>query len=604
MPDFPSDAFLAEWGAPAGRGAAHGINRYLETLWEGRPDLRTAFPDLDGPDGDGLVHWAYTSGRFEHPFPDALLPPCPDDLVAEYRPTGSPEAQLRAARDPLAGTAAGGVNVLGYLRGELGLGEAARLAIGGLDAVGVPVLPVDAGVRDAERDGAAFAAVAPSAATLHATLACANPEVLGRLRRDPQAAVRDLVPPHATVAFVWWEIEEQIPFEWKVEDLSWLSEVWVGSEHVRRCLEPFLSTPVVTVGVPIDPDPVVLDARAALGLPEGFCFLTAFDYSSDLRRKNPLGAIQAFSAAFPPGSGVSLIVKCASSAAYAYDHALVASAASAHPDVHLIDRLLPDAEYNALLAGCDCYVSLHRAEGFGLPLANAMHHGRPVIATSYSGNLDFMTEDNSYLVRARRVPVASSDRYPADGWWAEPDLVAAIDAMRAVVADPAEAAARARRGAEDIRRTHGPAVVGARMAQRLAQVTPRAPTRPVAELARVLLAAGPPPAPPSSGRVRRLARAAVLRAIKPYTIHRERLDRALVAAIQDVHARGAEESAALVRASALAHAATLAQQRQDRRALALRDAAAAAAVSADARGPRAGSAERRPDRAPSLPAAP
>jgi glycosyltransferase involved in cell wall biosynthesis len=593
MADYPSDAFFDEWGAPAQLGAHHGINRYLVSIWEGREDLQAAFPDLDGDDGAELVRWAYTAGRFEHPMPDALLPPCPEDLASELVLAAGVEHALEAT-DPLARTAAGGINVLGYLRGELGLGEAARLTIGGLDAVGVPVLPVDAGVRDAERDGATFAAVPPEGGVLGTTLACANPEVLGGLRRDSRRVVRELVHTNATVAFVWWEIEEQIPFEWKVEDLSWLSEIWVGSEHVRRCLEPFVTVPVITVGLPIDPDPVVLDARAELGLPEGFCFLSAFDYSSDLRRKNPLGVIQAFSAAFAPGAGVSLVLKCTSSAGYAESHALVASAASAHPDIHVVDQLLPDAEYNALLACCDCYVSLHRAEGFGLPLANAMHHGRPVIATAYSGNLDFMTQDNSYLIPARRVRVAESERYPVDGIWGEPDILAAIDAMRAVVADPASAAAKGRQAALDIRRTHAPEVVGARMAQRLEQILSPAPVRPVAGMAQALIAAGPLSAAASSGRARRLARSAMLRAIKPYTDHRERLDRALVAALHEVHARATGELAARLRAGALAHAATLAQQRHERRATALRDAAEG--LSHPARhGPPGDSAPHHPD---------
>ena len=311
MADFPSDAFLDEWGAPAQRGAHHGINRYVLSIWEGREDLQAAFPDLDGDGGAEFVRWVYISGRVEHPLPDALLPPCPEDLARELAPAFGIDQAL-AATGPGAQTAASGVNVVGYLRGELGLGEAARLTVGGLDAAGVPVLPVDAGVRDPNRDGATFAAVPPEAAVLGATLACANPEVLGRLRRDERPAVRELMYANATVAFVWWEIEEQIPVEWYVEDLSWLSEIWVGSEHVRQCLQPFFPVPIVNVGLPIDPDPVVLDARAELGLPDGFCFLASFDYCSDLRRKNPLGVIQAFSAAFAPGSGVSLVLKCSS----------------------------------------------------------------------------------------------------------------------------------------------------------------------------------------------------------------------------------------------------------------------------------------------------
>lgn len=571
MNESESDVFLIEWGRPPEHGAHHGLNRYLEDLWRKRLDLQAAFPDLDGPDGAEFVRWVYTSGRFEHPIPDALLPPCPEDMTTHA---------LEPEVDPITQTAAGGVNVVGYLRGELGLGEAARMVIEGLDAVAVPVLPVDAGVRDAGRDGAEFTAVPADAAAFRATLACANPEVLGQLRRDRRPAIRELVPTRGTIAYIWWEIEDQVPVQWRMEDLSWLGEIWVGSDHVQRCLAPFMPVPVVNVGLPINPDPPVVDARQALGLPSGFCFLTAFDYASDLRRKNPLGAIQAFSAAFEPGSGVSLIVKCTSAATYPHDHALVASAASAHPDIHLIDRLLPDAEYNALIAACDCYVSLHRAEGFGLPLANAMFHGRPVVATAYSGNLDFMTADNGYLVPAVRGPVAASDRYPVDGVWAEPDPVAAIDALRAVVADPAQAAAKGRLAAADIRRTHAPEVVGQQMANRLVQLRLRPAARPVADAARALIASGPPAAPPDGEPA-------------AYLDHRRRLDEALVAAIAQVDARSGRHADAMIRAGALAHAATLAQQRAARRALALRDAAAGLSAP-DVHAPPAGTAPLRP----------
>ncbi len=113
------------------------------------------------------------------------------------------------------------------------------------------------------------------------------------------------------------------------------------------------------------------------------------------------------------------------------------------------------------VAACDCYVSLHRAEGFGLTMAEAMYLDRPVIATGYSGNLDFMTADNSYLVDHTLVDIGQgSDPYPADGQWAEPDVEHAARLMREVFEHPEQAAERGRAGGRDIRRTHSAQAAG------------------------------------------------------------------------------------------------------------------------------------------------
>jgi glycosyltransferase involved in cell wall biosynthesis len=105
---------------------------------------------------------------------------------------------------------------------------------------------------------------------------------------------------------------------------------------------------------------------------------------------------------------------------------------------------------------CDCYVSLHRSEGFGLTLAAAMAHGKPVIATGYSGNLAFMDAANSMLVPYELVPVGpGNDPYPADARWAAPDIDAAAELMRRVRREPAHAREMGARGRQSVSRTHG-----------------------------------------------------------------------------------------------------------------------------------------------------
>ena len=152
--------------------------------------------------------------------------------------------------------------------------------------------------------------------------------------------------------------------------------------------------------------------------------------------------------------------------------------AAEQPGLSLIEDYHSPSEKNALIASCDCYVSLHRSEGLGLTMAEAMYLGKPVIATGYSGNLDFMTPANSWLVDHEVVRIGDdADPYPADAVWAEPDLDHAAACMREVAADPVAAATRAQRGADDIRRTHSPAVTGRRIEEILLEVTPPRPAR-------------------------------------------------------------------------------------------------------------------------------
>ncbi len=137
----------------------------------------------------------------------------------------------------------------------------------------------------------------------------------------------------------------------------------------------------------------------------------------------------------------------------------------------MIDRSLTGEELDGLMAACDCYVSLHRAEGFGLTLAEAMAIGKPAIATGYSGNVDFMNERNSYLVDYEIGRVGPEcEIYPPEGEWANPSVGHAAQLMREVYSDREEGARRGVRAAEDIARTLSPEATGAAMRARLQQL--------------------------------------------------------------------------------------------------------------------------------------
>ena len=203
-------------------------------------------------------------------------------------------------------------------------------------------------------------------------------------------------------------------------------------------------------------------------MPAGFLFLFAFDYLSTVQRKNPVGLIEAFKLAFAPGEGPQLLIKTINAPLRPLAEEEVLWAAHGRPDIHVVDRSLSGEELSRLMAACDCYVSLHRAEGFGLTMAEAMAMGKPVIGTGYSGNVDFMNSENSYLVDFTLGRVGPDcEIYPAEGEWANPSIEHAAELMRRVHDEPAEAAAKGEQARSDIARLLSPAATGRRMRDHL-----------------------------------------------------------------------------------------------------------------------------------------
>ncbi len=352
-----------------------------------------------------------------------------------------------------------GVNVVGPLRDESGVGEAARAVVAALDAVDIPVLPVLPPGASVSRQDVRFAVVGAEDAVFPVTIVC--------LTAAETPGFAGAVGPaffwgRHTIGLWWWEVSRFPRALWPAFDH--VDEVWVGSTHIAEALHDAAvahEVPMTPVRVPVRRPAPPRMSRADLGLPEGFVFVTVFGYYSSVVRKNPVGAIEAFERAFGPGEGVSLVVKCIDEDAHPEQHAALLAAADRHPDVHVFPGYVGREAMDALIARSDAVVSLHRAEGFGFTPAEAMAMGKPVIATGYSGTADYMTADNALLVPFDLVEIGpEGGPYPADGHWAEPDLEAAAHAMRRLVHDPQLAQRLAERAARDMESGYAPLPAG------------------------------------------------------------------------------------------------------------------------------------------------
>jgi hypothetical protein len=202
--------------------------------------------------------------------------------------------------------------------------------------------------------------------------------------------------------------------------------------------------------------------RARYGLPErGLVFLSAFDVASDLHRKNPWAAIEAFQAAFVAQEPVRLVVKLNNSTLWSHVQPLLDRLRQTAMDdrrVVLVDEHLSQIDLFSLYASCDVFVSLHRAEGLGLILMEMMSLGKPVIATAYSGNMDFTSQENACLVDYDMVPVESTHTsYQEESarsatLWADPRVATAVAWMRRLYAEPALRTRIGRQAAETMQR--------------------------------------------------------------------------------------------------------------------------------------------------------
>ncbi|HXA15106.1 MAG TPA: glycosyltransferase [Opitutaceae bacterium] len=360
-----------------------------------------------------------------------------------------------------------GLNIAGFLTADLGIGESARCMVRAADATLLPAALIDLKLRCKNQR---------SDLTYLARLQEESPHPVSVIHLDPPAS-RDIDARHPTlrrgkynIAYWAWELPE-FPDSW-IPCCDYFDEIWCPSEFARTAIAMKVPLPVHTMPHAISfPRPAESSGvlRARFGLPtDKFLFLLLYDLNSYSMRKNPGAVIEAFRASGLAGRGAALVIKTHSTAGNEAELAALRAAVASLPGTTLITDTFLRTDIYALEAACDCLVSLHRSEGFGLVVAECMFLGKPVIATDWSATAEFLNETNGCPVRACPATLGQNHGPYAKGQtWAEPDVAHAAWWMQKLAGDAALCTRLGDAARATIEQKFSPARIGARYRQRL-----------------------------------------------------------------------------------------------------------------------------------------
>lgn len=327
-----------------------------------------------------------------------------------------------------------GVNLIGDIRADTGLGQSMRYVSQILDASGADNLvynyyvPPGVSMTDTSCDDKIADALKYNVNIFHIN---ANELPVGFMDLGKEMWDR-----HYNIGHWVWELEE-FPEEW-IPSFNLIDEIWTPTEFVRKTLMKYTDKPVYALPFPVQAETDEKMDRAYFGLPKDkFLFMMMFDLGSGMARKNPLAIVESFKKAFDQDNEhVGLVVKLTKSDKNAKDIEYIRGLLEGYDNIEFICENLSRVQVNSLISCVDVYVSLHRAEGFGLVMAEAMMVGTPVIATNWSGNTEFMNEDSACLVDYSLVELEKNAPPFKKGYhWADADTDQAAGFMKRLFED-------------------------------------------------------------------------------------------------------------------------------------------------------------------------
>lgn len=440
-------AFLTQEQADALRehDPVSGTPRLYGLIWHCAPELKERF---DSPSSEEFAGWCRTEAVYQWP------------ILAHPLISLSPSPKRERRKGKIQG-----VNLFGHALGRLGIGEDVRMAARSFDAAGIPhvIRNVEAVAAGQEEvlEGLWLSEDLPYDVNIFcmtgiSTVTASNSEgpSLNQGRHN---------------IGIWpWELPEW-PLTW---DQAWscVDEVWATSRFTYDAYARAARVPVFHMPMAVVADATVGADRSDFGLPERtFLFGFSFDGLSSYARKNPRAVVAAFRCAFPPGErGVGLVLKGIRAKTGAPAWQALLREIGDDDRIYLINESLSRGQLLDLYRALDVFVSLHRSEGFGRNIAEAMLLGKPVIVSAHSGNMDFTHHDNSALIPTRLCEVGQGE-YPfgTGQQWGDPDVEAAANAMRRMLEDRAWRVSLAERAQWYIKENYSPEAVAAAWAQRL-----------------------------------------------------------------------------------------------------------------------------------------
>ncbi|WP_058601703.1 glycosyltransferase [Aureimonas ureilytica] len=360
--------------------------------------------------------------------------------------------------------------LIGYIDANLGLGQSLRGLAQALATTAEPfaIYPFTYGVEG--RRGAPYMPERYDETGAHAIniIEIAANELPTLFAHIPQ----DRFDRSYNILRTYWELS-RAPEEWR-SLLEPIDEIWAPNSFVAESFQSIFDKTITIVPPCVSlPDWEKSPVERFIKYPSWFHFLFSFDYFSFPQRKNPLGVVRAFRRAFPdPSTPVGLIIKSTGAVGHFPEIKQELQSAARHdPRIRVLDEHFSRDEMLSLIEVADCYVSLHRSEGFGLGMVEAMMMGKPVIGTGYSGNAEFVRDDTAFPVDYRLRPLAAGEYVYSEGQvWAEPDEVSSAAQMVRVFNDRADTALRSKAGREFVRERYGPENVSRLATERLAAI--------------------------------------------------------------------------------------------------------------------------------------
>ncbi len=494
------------------------ITRFIHEIYKIRRDVQKIFPDIFDADRDAFIAWAATGGKTDHNLDDIFF----TGIISDEAGQGSDMKRLlrkifmlrvinqikevlkkilkkffwrspkiidilktvnnrlnvtlsiptnSAIRESVNSVLPGdnkeiGVNISGYVNSESGTGEGVRANIRSFETIGIPLAlnNVKSFSRQNDKIYTSFSEFNP----YHINFVHVNADQVPVFydQKGP-----DYFRNRYNIGFWVWELSE-FPEEW-YPHFRYFNEIWTPSKFCVDAIAAVSPVPVIKIPHSISLNEIEVD-RSFFGFKkDSFVFLTMFDFLSYFERKNPLAVIEAFRIAFESRKDAVLVLKCSSSN---WNPSAMTSIIKAVKglNVRIIDSYLNKDELHALMCLSDCYVSLHRSEGFGLPLAESMYLEKPVIATKYSGNMDFMNDENSFLIKYKMTEIEKDiGLYKKGNRWADPDVKHAAELMDFVYSEREAARKTGKTASEDIRRYLSPSAVGRTVKKRIDLITRR-----------------------------------------------------------------------------------------------------------------------------------